>query len=103
MTYREIADCPVKCKWDNGTRKVDAMVVKGQDDKMFIIHNDEQYIGDDAGLIKHELGYKYSWSIGSRYSDNPSKEMDFACHNLTTISGSFNSLLQFKTIKRITL
>ena len=98
MTYKDIADCPVKVIWTFNSHKIPGMLVKGYDNFLYVIHNDPSLNGFDAGeKIKEKYGYSYSWQFGNYL---PKEEYHFFKNGLEPEEVQD---LSFKTFKRFSL
>ena len=96
MTYEEIICKPLKVIWHG----VPGLVVKGSDGRFFILHDNSSYCGDNAGPIREQKGYKYSWALG-RFDGY--KEYDHSYHNTTPCGSIDEPDLTFKKLKRLSL
>jgi hypothetical protein len=76
------------------------IVVAGHDGRFFILHNNPSYKGDNAGPIKEEKGYLYSWTLG-RW--NSFDEYDHSYHNTQPGPDISEPDLSFKKLKRFSL
>ena len=96
MTYEQIIRNPLKVIWHD----VPALVVKGYDNRFYILHNNRADSGDNAGPIKEQLGFEYSWALG--HFDN-SREYNHEYHGTTPCSSISEPDLSFKKLKKFSI